>query len=859
MPQQQQQQQQQQQGLSLSSLLEESKRLTTHLSAGAGSEIPAVQRGLDLLESESRKLVARSVREGGHKFVDPRAQSLLASTGVDADHLADSRASAALMSAFEMLQPGSVDANVESYLSQRQELSIVGAIEESELSTLDDFDRGMEAHMMQVWEESQRRLFEELGQYQGAASGPSDLSAMPVGPSTAAGASAFDLSDSRVTQPRVERYSQVVRDLNQARVAEKPFDLLARLEKATAESSQELKSKQIGQVWSLLAHFARAKESGDAAVVKGACAYLEETFVEHLERIVAQYPHDANVGGIPSVHRKVQGFLNVQFGRLGRVPAFLEVFNGEAIWAHMYTLYRCGYKQELLKYALEMEDIITDSDPGFVAHLKAFFDKAAGTIRGDVPVTAASLEDPYKAALYRVVGRGNVPKKAAAEVVQTTEDYLWSALAVIRDGDMVAASSGGNRGRDTLAQLQQLMLKFGPTHFDPNGTNPLLYLRVLLLCGAFENACDYLLQIDRFQVEAVHLGVALASMGLLRVPSGADNSMGSFSSYLVEEADQKPALDFSRVVVHYARALSETRTDDAVNYLLLLILPGLSTDIVRQRTVCEQALVRLLYERCSEDYAHYLGDIQSDGTRKCGYLEHLLPLLGITTTEQFSQTIIRRLADRSRDEGRLADTVLLYNLGERYNTVLNVLCKQLGELLYVRAGNLNDTAAISGSGDLDDVEGVSRAVLMHYKQREHIARVLDEQAVSTCQTLLSIMDFLNSHRRGAFEEALEIIEGTQLLPLGGDVSEAAQSAERVRGLDDSITRNFSVILLAAMDTVSRLYAGLKESPFLDAIKQANMQTLRRKARSLMVFAGMIQFRMPSDTYAKLNRMDVFMS
>ncbi|KAJ1762078.1 nuclear pore complex subunit, partial [Coemansia sp. RSA 1824] len=144
-------------------------------------------------------------------------------------------------------------------------------------------------------------------------------------------------------------------------------------------------------------------------------------------------------------------------------------------------------------------------------------------------------------------------------------------------------------------------------------------------------------------------------------------------------------------------------------------------------------------------------------------------------------------------------------------------------------------------------------------QREHIARVLDDRAVTTCNTLLTIVDFLNCHRRGAYEEALEMIERTQLLPLGGDVSLASQHAERVRSLDDSITRNFSLILLAAMDTLSRLYAGLRESPFMDAVKQANLQTLRRKARSLMVFAGMIQFRMPSDTYAKLNRMDVFMN
>ncbi|KAJ2710415.1 nuclear pore complex subunit, partial [Coemansia spiralis] len=148
---------------SLSTLLEESKRLTTHLTL---AEIPTVQRGIDLLESESRKLVARSVRDG--RTLDPRAQTMLASSGIDTDRLADSNlASAALLSAFEMLQPVH-DANVESFLGQQQEQAIVNAIEDNGLATLDDFDRTMKAHMQSVWEDAQRRLFEELGQHQGA-------------------------------------------------------------------------------------------------------------------------------------------------------------------------------------------------------------------------------------------------------------------------------------------------------------------------------------------------------------------------------------------------------------------------------------------------------------------------------------------------------------------------------------------------------------------------------------------------------------------------------------------------------------------------------------------------------------------
>jgi nuclear pore complex protein Nup93 len=37
-----------------------------------------------------------------------------------------------------------------------------------------------------------------------------------------------------------------------------------------------------------------------------------------------------------------------------------------------------------------------------------------------------------------------------------------------------------------------------------------------------------------------------------------------------------------------------------------------------------------------------------------------------------------------------------------------------------------------------------------------------------------------------------------------------------------------------------------------------MAQLRAKARSLMVFAGMNQYRTPADVYAQLNRLDVLM-
>lgn len=37
-----------------------------------------------------------------------------------------------------------------------------------------------------------------------------------------------------------------------------------------------------------------------------------------------------------------------------------------------------------------------------------------------------------------------------------------------------------------------------------------------------------------------------------------------------------------------------------------------------------------------------------------------------------------------------------------------------------------------------------------------------------------------------------------------------------------------------------------------------MHLYRQRARALMVYSGLVQFRMPADVYAQMTRLDVFM-
>jgi nuclear pore complex protein Nup93 len=51
---------------------------------------------------------------------------------------------------------------------------------------------------------------------------------------------------------------------------------------------------------------------------------------------------------------------------------------------------------------------------------------------------------------------------------------------------------------------------------------------------------------------------------------------------------------------------------------------------------------------------------------------------------------------------------------------------------------------------------------------------------------------------------------------------------------------------------------LKESPYGDASRQQKMNDVRKKARALMMYAGMLRYRLSGDTYSHLTRLDVFL-
>lgn len=184
-------------------------------------------------------------------------------------------------------------------------------------------------------------------------------------------------------------------------------------------------------------------------------------------------------------------------------------------------------------------DAITRSgEQFFVGFLKSWLenDRRLSRVQQDRLMTEYNLRirhstspngqpgDPYKAALYRLLGRIDVRKNVG--VARTTEDWLWFQLAFLREdsAEETVETEGGGGERYTLRDMGRLVTKFGERHFDPRGERPVFWFQVLVFAGEFEKAVAFLYSKQQHQVDALQFAIALAYYGLLRVPAKSEVS-----------------------------------------------------------------------------------------------------------------------------------------------------------------------------------------------------------------------------------------------------------------------------------------------------------------------------------------------
>lgn len=367
------------------------------------------------------------------------------------------------------------------------------------------------------------------------------------------------------------------------------------------------------------------------------------------------------------------------------------------------------------------------------------------------------------------------------------------------------------------------------------------------MCGQFERAVAALWEHPETEVEAVHLAIALAYHGLLRVPPRAETSD---LSPLTISPVHPPALSLSTLIWRYVRQFVKMDAKEALQYVYCVCLAADQGNGVGNETL-ESAweLVRriIVLAHSGPAWDELVGGFRPEGTKFNGIVEQGAPLLHLQNITQYNNQILIRAARECEENDRIPEAIKLYNLAGDYATVIACLAQALGNTLSLPMAE-NEKGKI--------VEKTAIEILKHYERMNRAVGKEREAAVR----LLRVREAINAKNAGRPDVALDIMESTDLIPLDGDVAKITRRAEEFKDLHDALQRNLQIYLPLTMDCLAALHQSIKTSSAItEATRQMSLTTLRKKSRSLMVFAGILKYRMSPDVYSYLARLDVEIS
>jgi nuclear pore complex protein Nup93 len=90
----------------------------------------------------------------------------------------------------------------------------------------------------------------------------------------------------------------------------------------------------------------------------------------------------------------------------------------------------------------------------------------------------------------------------------------------------------------------------------------------------------------------------------------------------------------------------------------------------------------------------------------------------------------------------------------------------------------------------------------------------------------------------------------------GDIGNIRRRAQNFGSLHETVARNVGMLLKMAVESCNRLSIELRESAFADATKVQKLGELKSRTKSAMIYAGMIQYKLPAHIYAYLNSREV---
>ena len=266
---------------------------------------------------------------------------------------------------------------------------------------------------------------------------------------------------------------------------------------------------------------------------------------------------------------------------------------------------------------------------------------------------------------------------------------------------------------------------------------------------------------------------------------------------MTTERENKASLDFNRMLYRYTRPFYRSDPEDALHYLFFICMgegdqQALCSAYVQEAVLDTRQFSALLAEARVE--RREPGFVYRYARLICG------PHQDVTA---FVDGLVSQLAEKCDQERRLEDAVHLFNLAGRYNEVVEIIVRKLGETV-TRPSVQNKEEA--------------QRVLAFYSRQPVISSQLKKDLLETCRTLVALVDFFSFAQAGQVDQAIQAIESTGLLPIG-DRYNNSQLVSGFESLDHAIKKNFPQIITTTMDLLYALSLKYQNATFADPGRQ----------------------------------------
>ncbi|CAK1544177.1 unnamed protein product [Leptosia nina] len=811
-----------------SKLLQQAEQLTTEIEGN--EDLPRVERSLGQVLEASHELYSRVIQSGSN---DIQAHLLFGSKGIDLQQISQKLETLSSKRTFEPLQP-IADSDIESFLKNERENAILSLIDEVNKNSLQTTEDQKWEHMLSEWNKEKIKLMNAM-------IGPSqnwlDLKRAPEPPSIADtpkkfGHSMLDTIESAYAR-QVQQYNKLVFQGAKSKTA---------LHHKFAQVAEEFNDSKVKEMWEIIKTMSNIpalvrdedplKVRGNPTIQQCLIAqgkkYLEKRYKQYMSDVVRANPAAAMRGGEPGTFPLVRGFVGLRLQGQSAQGLADGVIDDRPLWPMVYYCLRSGDAGAALhclrKAGREHEEFIAALEEHMRNPEKALSEKLQTAINFQYRIQVRNSSDPYKRAVYCIVGCCDVNDEHA-EVGKTADDYLWLKLSMIK------ARINNESESFSYSDLQKMILEeYGETHYHAY-EKPLVYFQVLALTGQFEPAIEFLSRIPRYQVHGVHMALALHDVYMIGTPRNVQAPLLS-----VDTDDPIPLrrLNLARLLLLYVRKFELSDPCDALHYYYFL--RNLKDPNGKNLFMC--CCSELALE--SRDYELVFGRMDVNGLRSPGLVDQF------NNPHIDTKVIALNVAEELVNKGLFEDAITVYDIAGNMERVLELFCVLLAQVV-------NSGGGVGGLRERLSIltEHISKRL------RSSDAASLPAALVEAYTKLCKLMTFFDHFHNENYEGALERLRECELVPLSNAELDTRVSAARsARG---ELLRCLPAVLRAVCTILIAQRQKLRASYHV-ASHTTNQQVewLREQAEVLNTFAGNIAYRMPGDTYSQLAQMQILM-